>query len=63
MGILPDHARRKLSKKLPKRRENNGHKSKNQVQQSEEINQREKEEKWGGVVIPSDKNRMKLEQL
>ena len=63
MGTLLYHARRKLRKKLPKRRENNGHKFKKQVQQSKEINQMEKEEKWGRVVIPPDKNIMKLEQI
>ena len=63
MGIFPDHVRRKLRKKLSKRRENNGHKFKKQVQQSKEINKKEKEENWGQVVIPPDKNRTKLEQL
>ena len=63
MGIFLDHARRKLRKKLPKRRENNGHKLKKQVQQSKEINQREKVEKSGQLVIILDKKRMKLEQL
>ena len=63
MGIFPDNARRKLMKKPPKRRENNGHKSNKQVQQSKEIIQREKEQKWGRVVIPPDKNNMKLEHL
>ena len=63
MGILPDLARKKLRKKLSKRRENNGHKFKKKVQQSKEINQMEKEEKWSRVVIPSDINRMKLEKL
>ena len=56
MDIFPDHVRRKLRKKLSKRRENNGHKFKKQVHQSKEINQKEKEEKWGRVVIPLDKN-------
>ena len=63
MGTLPDHARRKQRKKLPKRRETNEHKFKKQVQQRKETNQREKEENWGRVVIPPDKNIMKLEQL
>ena len=63
MGILPNHVRRKLRKKLSKRRENNGYKFKKQVQQSKEISQREKEEKWGQVVTPTDINIMKLEQL
>ena len=34
MGILLDHVRRKLRKKLPKRRENNGHKLKKQGNKS-----------------------------
>ena len=57
------HFSRSCKKKLSKRRENNGHKFKKQVQQSKEINQRNNEEKWGRVVIPPDRNIMELEQL
>ena len=60
MGTLHDLARRKLRKKLSKKRENNGHKFKKQVQQSSVINQRGKEEKWGWVVIPLGRSIMKM---
>ena len=63
MGIFPDLARRKQMKKPPNKRENNGHKSKNQVQQSKEIFLRETEQKWGQAVRPSDQNIMKLDLL
>ena len=63
MGTLPDHARKKLRKKMSKRREINGHKFKKLVQKSKETNLRDKEEKWGRVAIPPGRNKKKLEQL
>ena len=63
MDIFPDHARRNLMKKLPKRRDSDGHKPRKQVQQRKEITQRVKDHKWGRVVFPPDKNNMNLEEL
>ena len=63
MGIFPNHARKKLRKKLSKKREINGPKFKNLVQQSKETKLRDKEEKWGWVEIPLGRNKKKMEKL
>ena len=61
MDTFPDHARKKLKKKLLNKREMNGSKFKKLTQQSKEIKKRDKKENWEQVATPLDRKNM--EQL